>query len=130
MWTADSVADPPHNTDQQRDNDNLLHDDDDYDDGDDHDIDERVAGCCCCCAPPHSHAAKSSSHKNHRPSDRRKQCRCQVTSPQQQQVRLAFSRFTIIIIMIYSHQEMHIKSTNIPISSADNKGRPSLTHNN
>ena len=29
---------------------------------------------------------------------------------------------TIIIIMIYSHQEMHIKPTNISISTADNKG--------
>jgi len=39
----------------------------------------------------------------------------------------------IIIIIIYSHQEMHIKSTNILISSADNKGQlwtPSLTNNN
>ena len=35
--------------------------------------------------------------------------------------------------MIYSHQEMHIKSTNISISSADNKGQlrtSSLTNNN
>jgi len=38
-----------------------------------------------------------------------------------------------IIIMIYSHQEMHIKSTNISLSSADNKEQlrtPSLTNNN
>ena len=40
---------------------------------------------------------------------------------------------TIIIIMIYSHQIMHIKSTKISISSADNKGQlrtASLTKNN
>jgi len=40
---------------------------------------------------------------------------------------------TIIIIMIYSHQIMHIKSTKISISSADNKGQlrtASLTNNN
>jgi len=36
----------------------------------------------------------------------------------------------IIIIMIYLHQEMHIKATNISMLSADNKGQlraPSLT---
>jgi len=39
----------------------------------------------------------------------------------------------IIIIMTYSHQEMHIKSTNISVSSADNKRQlrtASLTNNN
>jgi len=39
----------------------------------------------------------------------------------------------IIIISIYLHQEMHIKSTNISVSSADNKGQPrtrSLRNNN
>jgi len=38
-----------------------------------------------------------------------------------------------LVIMIYSHQELHINSTNILISSADNKGQlrtPSLTNNN
>ena len=37
------------------------------------------------------------------------------------------------IIIIYSHQEMHIKSRNISMASADNKGQlrtPSLTNNN
>jgi len=42
-------------------------------------------------------------------------------------------RGEFIIIIIYSRQEMHIKSTNISTSSADNKGQlrtPSLTNNN
>jgi len=42
-------------------------------------------------------------------------------------------RDNMLIIIIYSHQEMHIKSTNISISSADNKWQlrtPSLTNNN
>jgi len=43
------------------------------------------------------------------------------------------SHTNIIILMIYSHQEMHAKLTNMSMSSADNKGQlrtRSLTNNN
>jgi len=45
---------------------------------------------------------------------------------QQSGSECAVQDIIIIIIMINSQQETHLKSTNISISSADNKGQPRI----